>query len=72
MNVISVSSAQLRKAAELIVAAEPTVANGIRAERPAYLAAHPNRPGVLIVDIGILPNERHQVNRAGEELVVGE
>lgn len=63
---VMVNSAQLRKAADLIAEAEPSVLNGIASERPGFLSSDPDDGGVVILHIGILPQTAHRINQRGK------
>lgn len=66
---VSANSRQLVRAIELIREAGPTIANGIRAERPAWLSNDEESGDLLVVDIGILPSEKHKISRDGHRVI---
>ncbi len=60
MSEVNVNSKQLRKAAELVEATEPSVVNGRAEERPAWLRPGKYKGDVVLV-VGILPCTTHTI-----------
>lgn len=66
-NGVRASAAQLAMAAELLRVSEPSICNGVTAERPGYIDANRQKSDdVLVFEIGILPCETYRIDRKGE------
>ena len=60
---VRVTARQLDAAAGVLRAAEPTVCNGNVSERPGFIVL--DRPGILAMDVGILPSTRYRFDSRG-------
>lgn len=80
---VNVTQAQLRKAAELLREAEPSIITsattknvsfnaddiGVPQERPGFIAPeHQDDPKVLTLAIGMFPQETYRISRRGKVL----
>jgi hypothetical protein len=61
------NSAQLRKAAALLAASEPSVCNGVSEERPGWLTQDDD-PNIVVLTVGIFSTETYRISRQGYEI----
>lgn len=66
-NGVRANAAQLHKAAQLLRDSDPSICNGISAERPGWIESDAQeKEDVLVFEIGILPKETYRIDRKGE------
>lgn len=65
-NGVAVTSAQLRKAGEILRDGPQPIANGIKANMPGFIdrLAQP-RNGSLVLHVGILPSRTYRITKKG-------
>lgn len=56
---------QLRKAAQLLRDAEPSICNGLSAERPGYIDRDKQEEGLLVFEVGIIPTDTYKIDSEG-------
>lgn len=64
-NGAKANAAQLKKAAQLLRDAEPSICNGIVAERPGYIDRDKQEDGLLVFEVGILPTDTYKIDSEG-------
>lgn len=67
-NGVKANAAQLKKAAQLLRDSDPSICNGIVAERLGWIdsVAQELGTGVLVFEIGILPSTTYRIDRKGD------
>lgn len=68
---VAVSAEQCEAVARILRDADPCVCNGLAAERPGFIEGvnqDPERPDVLVFQLGILPATEYRIARDGEVL----
>lgn len=68
-NGVKVTSAQLRKAADILKKADPSICNGVKAERPGFIDSEDQfGEETLVFSVGIIPSHLFNLGRDGEIL----
>lgn len=66
-NGVRANAAQLKKAAQLLRDSDPSICNGIVAERPGWIESDSQETDdVLVFEIGILTKETYRIDRKGD------
>jgi hypothetical protein len=68
---VTVTAAQLDTAARILREADPSIANGIKTERPGFIERRSQGdPEVLVFRMGILPSTEYRIDRRGSVLSI--
>ena len=64
-NGVPVTAAQCKTAARILREAEPSVCNGIAAERPGFIEPEDQEKGLLVFQMGILTGATYRIRPDG-------